>query len=297
MHAAIIDHNPTPTYTSLSLLKELKSRSHHAYFLPIDKLSCTLTTNEIEVRYHNKPLRIIDCFFLRSIGNIINAEKFEYRVSLIKSLENNEKLVINPITGYLSARSKFRCLEILASKNINVPETLVTENDSLGYEFIKKMGKCVVKPMIGSRGIGSFLVEDADLAFRKLQELKEKGFVLYIQRYINKPGRDIRIFVVGDEVIGSMLRVSENWKTNIYQGGKGIAIEIDNELEKLAIKVNKELQLLYSGIDVAEENGKYYVLEVNASPIWLEFQKVTKINPSKKIVDLAERLLKTMENR
>ncbi|HLI45912.1 MAG TPA: hypothetical protein VKU94_01820, partial [Geobacterales bacterium] len=66
----------------------------------------------------------------------------------------------------------------------------------------------------------------------------------------------------------------------------------DEELKELAIRVNQELGLLYSGIDIAEENGKYYVLEVNASPIWLEFQKVTRINPAEKLVNLAEKIIK-----
>jgi len=292
MHAAVIDHNTTPTFTSLSILRTLKQRSHHAYYLPIDKLSCTITNEGVEVRFQDKPIKIIDIFFLRAMGNILNSERFEYRVNLLKSLEKMQKIIINPIEGYLNARNKFTCLSLLASKNINVPETLITENEFMAYEFIKKVGKCVVKPMMGSRGIGSFLVDDADLAFRRLQELKEKGYALYVQRYINKPGRDLRVFVVDDEVIGVMAREAEGWKTNIYQGAKGKLIEADEELKKLAIKVNRELGLLYSGIDVAEENGRYFILEVNASPIWLEFQKVTKINPAEKIVELAEKIIK-----
>lgn len=292
MHAAVIDHNTTPTYTSLCILRELKNKQHHAYYLPIDKLSCIISQDGIEVKFNNKSLKTIDCFFLRTIGNILNTEKFEYRINLLRNIERMGKLLINPINGYLKARDKFSCLTTLANKNFKVPETLITESEYTAYEFIKKVGKCVVKPLIGSRGIGSFLVEDPDLAFRRLHELKEKGYALYVQRYLNKPGRDIRVFVVGDEVIGSMARESENWKTNIYQGARGRAIEVDDEVKSISIKVNKELGLLYSGIDIAEEDGEYYILEVNASPIWLEFQKVTGINPAIKIVDLAEKLLK-----
>src|SRR5579875_2503936 len=193
MHAAVIDHNTTPTFTSLSILRSLKQRSHHAYYLPIDKLSCTISKEGVEVKFQDKSIKIIDVFFLRAMGNILNSERFEYRVNLLKSLESMNKVIINPIEGYLNARNKFTCLSMLAAKNINVPETLITESEFMAYDFIKKMGKCVVKPMMGSRGIGSFLVEDPDLAFRRLQELKEKGYALYIQRYVNKPGRDLRV--------------------------------------------------------------------------------------------------------
>jgi len=292
MYAGVIDHNSSPTYTTLSILKELKKRSHHAYYLSIDKLTCEINNGKSDVTYNGKSIKKIDLFFLRTLGNVLNSEKLEYRINLIKTIERMGKLVINPIDGYTKARNKFTCLSILASKNIKVPPTLVTENEHMAYEFIKKMGKCVIKPIIGSRGIGSFLVEDADVSFRLINELKEKGYVLYIQKYINKPNRDLRVFVVGDEVLGVMARESTNWKTNIYQGGKGVLIETDEKVRELALKATKELGLYYSGVDIAEEGNDYYILEINASPLWHEFKSVSGINPAEKIVDLAERLLK-----
>jgi ribosomal protein S6--L-glutamate ligase len=203
------------------------------------------------------------------------------------------KLVVNPISAFVKARNKFVSLSILASKKIKVPETLITENEFLAYEFIKRNKKCVIKPLMGSRGIGSFLAEDPDIGFRMLSQLKEKGYTLYLQKYINKPNRDLRIIVVGDTIIGAIARESSYWKTNIYQGAKEIKIEVPKELEKLSITINKELGLYYSGIDIAEENNEYYILEVNASPLWHGFQRATGINPAVSIIDLIEKILKT----
>ncbi|MFP3191356.1 MAG: RimK family alpha-L-glutamate ligase [Thermoproteota archaeon] len=292
LHVAVLDYNSTPSYTSLSLLRELKRRGHHAYYLTIDKFACDIKEGKVEVNYQGKSIDKIDLFFLRTIGTSINFEKMEYRINILRCIESLKKPVINPVEGYLKARNKFTCLSLLANKGIKVPETFVTENEFLAYEFVKKMGKCVVKPIIGSRGVGSFLIDDADVGFRRIQELKEKGYSIYLQRYINKPNRDIRVIVVGDEVLGGMARESNYWKTNVYQGAEAKPIILPKEVENLALKVTKELGLMYSGVDIAEENGDYYVLEVNSSPLWHGFLSSTGINPAIKLIDLAERLVK-----
>lgn len=292
LHAAIIDYNTTPSYTSLSLIKELKRRNHHAYYLTIDKFACDIKEGTVEVNYQGKSINKIDVFFLRALGTSINFEKMEYRINILKCIENLNKVIINPVDNYLIARNKFTCLSLLASKGIKVPETFVTENEFLAYEFIKKVGKCVVKPIIGSRGVGSFLIDDPDVGFRRIQELKEKGYSIYLQRYLNKPNRDIRVIVVGDEVIGGITRESKYWKTNVYQGAEAKPMQLPEEVEGLALKATKELGLIYSGVDIAEENGEYFILEVNSSPLWHGFYSATGINPAVKLVDLTEKMLK-----
>jgi RimK family alpha-L-glutamate ligase len=292
MYAAVIDNNTTPSYTSLSLLRELKRRNHHAFYLTIDKFACNIKEGKIEVNYQGKSIDKIDFFLLRTIGNSINFDKMEYRINILKCIEASNKLIINPIDAYLNARNKFTCLSMLAAKGYKVPETFVTESEFLAYEFIKKVGKCVLKPMIGSRGIGSILIDDADIGFRKIQDLKEKGYSLYLQRYVNKPNRDIRVIVAGDEVIGGMVRESNYWKTNVYQGAEAKAAKLPKEVEELSLRVTKDLGLIYSGVDVAEENGEFYILEVNSAPLWHGFQSSTGINPAVKIIDVVENILK-----
>jgi ribosomal protein S6--L-glutamate ligase len=293
MYGAVIGSESSPSYTSLCFLKEMKRRNYHAYYLNIDKFACEIRDGDVTVTYAGKPLNKIDFFILRSIGSSLSAEKLEYRINLLHNIEKMGKLVVNPISAFVKARNKFVSLSILASKKIKVPETLITENEFLAYEFIKRNKKCVIKPLMGSRGIGSFLAEDPDIGFRMLSQLKEKGYTLYLQKYINKPNRDLRIIVVGDTIIGAIARESSYWKTNIYQGAKEIKIEVPKELEKLSITINKELGLYYSGIDIAEENNEYYILEVNASPLWHGFQRATGINPAVSIIDLIEKILKT----
>ena len=156
-------------------------------------------------------------------------------------------------------------------------------------------GECVVKPVIGSLGFGSFKIDNYDMLYNVSKTLLSLGHPVYLQRFIKKPQRDIRVFVVGDEVVGSMYRVvndSRLWKTNIAQGGKPQPGPVDEELLELSIKATKALGLLYSGVDIAEGDDGYYVLEVNAAPLWKGLQNVIKTNIASKIVDFVISLVR-----
>ncbi len=76
---------------------------------------------------------------------------------------------------------------------------------------------CVLKPVVGSWGRLLAKVENREMAEALIEHKASLGVhhqVFYVQEYINKPGRDIRAFVVGDEVICAIYRSSENWITN-----------------------------------------------------------------------------------
>ncbi|MEM4139400.1 MAG: ATP-grasp domain-containing protein, partial [Sulfolobaceae archaeon] len=103
-----------------------------------------------------------------------------------------------------------------------------------------------------------------------------------------KPGdRDIRIFVVGNEVIGSIYRINpSNWKTNTAQGAIAQILRPNKELVEIAIKSCEVLGLDYAGIDIIESKEGYMVLEVNAAPLWKGLMSATGVNPAKYIIEL-----------
>ena len=79
--------------------------------------------------------------------------------------------------------------------------------------------------------------------------------------------RDIRAFVIDDEVVAAMYRVGgDNWKNNVSQGGRVERCEITNEIEELALKVKDALGLFYDGVDLIESEDGLKVLEVNSTP-------------------------------
>ena len=90
-------------------------------------------------------------------------------------------------------------------------------------------GDVVVKPLFGSEGRGIVRVSDADTAYRVFRALELGRYIYCLQEFVPHGREDIRAFVVGERVIGAMLRRGPGWKTNAAQGAKGEPLELDEQ--------------------------------------------------------------------
>ncbi|MGV8110171.1 ATP-grasp domain-containing protein [Methanospirillum sp.] len=125
-------------------------------------------------------------------------------------------------------------------------------------QFIKKHTKAVSKPVYGFDGVGIHLVESEG-------DLGDPPF--YLQEYVPND-RDFRVFVIGDQAVGAIMRVSDHLTHNIHQGGCGSAIDIPKEMAKIAVQAAHCVGVDYGGVDLLAYNGSYVVLEVNGTPNW-----------------------------
>lgn len=110
------------------------------------------------------------------------------------------------------------------------PESALAAIEEMGYPV-------VLKPVIGSWGRLVSKVNDREAAEAILEHREVLGNyqqqVFYIQQYVQKPGRDIRAFVVGDQTICAIYRTSEHWITNTARGGKGSTCPVTPELHSV----------------------------------------------------------------
>ena len=193
---------------------------------------------------------------------------------------------MNKVDSLLLSRNKFMTLFLAKTHGIKVPETILSENIAYTYRFIEKWDKYIYKPIIGSRGFGSTLFIDKDIAFQAMKTLEKFNQPFMFQKFIENPGRDIRIMVIGDNVIASMYRITApfTWKANIAQGGVGKPYKPTEEVKEMAIRISKILGLDYAGVDILESSKGYILLEVNGSPDFEELTRVSGINIAEKII-------------
>ena len=109
--------------------------------------------------------------------------------------------------------------------------------------------------------------------------------IFYLQEYIEKPDRDIRVFVVGGKPIASMYRVSKHWLTNTAKGAVPKSMKLNKQLTDLVIKTVNVLGIEIAGVDIVESKNGYLVLEVNATPEFHGLKEVTDINIAKLIIE------------
>jgi ribosomal protein S6--L-glutamate ligase len=233
---------------------------------------------------------------LRSIGGG-STDQITSRISVLEALEFSGIRIFNSAYSHRRAKDKLATLVWLAHHDIPIPTTTVTERLAVAVAATKRFGDIVSKPLRGSQGQGIFRLQDPDLAFRIFKILQTSNQTIFVQKFIETPGRDIRVFVVGDRVIGAMYRYAKvgQWKTNVSRGGKPQPCEVTPELEALALKTTKAMAMDFAGVDILEDGDQFVVSEVNSAPNWSGLQKATGVDVAEEIVEyiLGELKLRT----
>lgn len=259
-----------------------------------DSLDVSLRSGDLEVYQSSerasgagkgRELLEVDAVLLRHLGTIRDYEQFTYRLFCMWSFEERGILVMNPVMNWLFATDKFGALLRLATRGLPIPETVVTEHMFVAYSAAKRFRTSVVKPLRSAMGFGVFKVEDPDMGMYAFSHFTNMSKPMYVQEYLEKRGKgDYRVVVVGGEVIGAEFRKGKTWKSNVAQGAVPRAARPDKELCELAVKSCEVLGLEYAGVDIADTDDGYRVLEMNPTLSWQGFKRATGINPAKHIV-------------
>jgi [lysine-biosynthesis-protein LysW]--L-2-aminoadipate ligase len=109
--------------------------------------------------------------------------------------------------------------------------------------------------------------------------------IFYVQEYIEKPERDIRVFVIGEEVVAAMYRYSKDWRTNAARGGTAESLTPGPELSELALKAAEAVGGGVLAVDLMEGPKGLVVHEVNPTPEFKALTGATGIDVADKILD------------
>lgn len=266
------------------LLKELKKRKAEVYLLPIIKFHAKIGIKpKISVRGY--PIDDYNALIIRRIPGG-TAEQVFYRMDILHMLEVMGVRIFNPPESIEKSVNKYYTSALLQEAGIKTPQTIITESFSEAMRGFKELGEdIVVKPLFGSLGKGITRITSEDIAYRVFRALEMTKNVFYIQEYIPHGGEDVRVFIIGDKVVASMKRVSENWKTNLSIGGKAESFDPCDEIKEISLKAAKTLDLDYTGVDVIVSGDNAYLIELNSTPGWEGLQSVTRKDITQELVD------------
>jgi len=223
-------------------------------------------------------------------------EQLIYRVDALHWIEDRGVRVVNSPRAIERSVDKFFTTTLLHDAGLLVPETVVCERPGEAMAAIAAMRDVVIKPIVGSLGQGMVRVSDRDTAMRIVRALDQIKAVFYVQRAIDHGGRDLRVFVVGGRVIGTIERRAPagEWRTNVAIGGSARRIEVSPEVETIALRAAAAVGADYAGVDVLPAlDGSMYVLEVNGIPGWQGLQRATGVDVAAKIIEHLERCVQT----
>lgn len=266
------------------LTRALTHRGARVSIFPYDALVARLGVGP-RLAVGHADLLAADIVFARIIPNG-SLEQIIFRVDALHWLEDSGVLVVNPPRTIERTVDKFYTSTLLARAGLATPETVVCERADDAMPAFRGMGDVIVKPLFGSMGLGMVRVSDEETAWRVFRALEAIHGVYYLQRAVAHEGRDIRAFVVGDRVIGSIERSAHGWRTNLARGGRARAMTLPAEWESMALCAARAVGAVYAGVDLLPaRDGTVYVLEVNGIPGWRGLQTATSLDVAGAISD------------
>jgi len=185
-----------------------------------------------------------------------------------------------------------KILTSLALKEANVPQpplrVAFTEESAL--DAIEELGYPVVlKPAVGSWGRLLSKVNDREAAESLLEHKSILGSyhhsIFYIQKYVEKQGRDIRSFVVGDECIAAIYRSSPHWITNTARGAVATGCPVTDEIGAVSLAAAQAVGGGVLAVDLFETPDGVLVNEVNYTMEFRNSINTTGVNIPARMVE------------
>jgi len=191
---------------------------------------------------------------------------------LTRWLESQDVPVVSPHQSIATCGDKLLTSTALHEAGIPIPRTVVAFTSESALQVMEEIGyPIVLKPLLGSWGRLLARINDRDAAEAILEHKTTLGgyehSVFYIQEYVDKPGRDIRTMVVGDDVVYAVYRYADHWITNTARGGQARPCALTPEITSLSLAASKAVGGGIVAVDLLETaDGELLVNEVNHTP-------------------------------
>lgn len=282
--------NPDSWY--LGDLRRAAEDRHEIVPLRYGQLSAALQGTQAHFHCGPASLAPLDAVLVRSMPPA-SLEQVVFRMDVLARVEANGTPVINPPKALEAAIDKYLSLAKLQSAGLRVPETWCGQSPDEALEAYAALGgDVVVKPLFGGEGRGITRINDAPLAQRAFKMLHQLGAVIYLQRFIDHGGCDLRMLVIGSQILAMRRRHSSDWRTNISLGASAEPFEADDELLSMARAAVQAIGAPLAGVDIVEDrDGRRYVLEINAVPGWRALRRALDVDVAALVLQFVEESL------
>ena len=284
MKLGILSCSPN-CYSTRRLREAAIHRGHKVKVLNTLKFSLDLEEGKPDIYFSRKQLSEYDAVLPR-----IGASITYFGTAVVRQFEQMDVFSGNSAIGIVNSRDKLRSLQILSRHKIGIPQTTFVRDKKDVLPAIERVGGApvVIKLLEGTQGIGVLLAETVNSAEAIVELLQSQKQNVLIQKFIAESrGRDIRAFVVGDQVVAAMRRVAqgEEFRSNVHRGGRTESVELSEEYKETAVRAAQIMGLRVAGVDLLEGNDGPLIMEVNSSPGLEGIEGCTQLDIAGAIID------------
>ncbi len=284
MKLAILSCSPK-AYSTRRFKEAAEQRGHRVKVLNTLKFAIDLERNSPDLYYRQSPLSIYDAVLPR-----IGASITYYGTAVVRQFQEMDVFCANTSHGIINSRDKLRSLQILSRHHIGIPKTAFVRDKKDVLPAIERVGGApvIIKLIEGTQGIGVLLAESNKQAESIIELLQSQKQNVLIQKFVaESKGRDVRAFVVGDQVVAAMRRVAQGqeFRSNVHRGGVAEPIELDQQYIDTAVRCTQILGLRVAGVDMLEGKDGPQVMEVNSSPGLEGIETCTELDVAGAVID------------
>jgi ribosomal protein S6--L-glutamate ligase len=218
-----------------------------------------------------------------------------YGLSVVNQLELMGIPVLNGAYGIAASRNKMRSLQLLAAAGVPVPRTVMASDASGLKEMVKLVGgvPVLVKLVSANEKGGAMICESMQSLEAALEAILGLGQTIVVQQYLRGArARDLRVLVVGGEVVAAMRRSPPGgrFSRNLRRGARFERVDLPEATARVALAAARVMQLEVCAVDMLDVKGRPRVFEVNGSPSIREAEVACGVDVAARIVDRATTL-------
>ena len=284
MKLAILSCAPN-AYSTRRLKEAALQRDHQVRVLNTLKFAIDLDRGSPDLYYRQQHLEHFDAVLPR-----IGASITYYGTAVVRQFQEMDVFCANTAHGISNSRDKLRSLQILSRHGVGLPRTTFVRDKKDVLPAIERVGGApvVIKLIEGTQGIGVLLADSVKQAESIIELLQSQKQNVLIQKFVaESKGRDIRAFVVGDQVVAAMRRVAQGqeFRSNVHRGGIAEPVELSEEFRETAVRCTQIMGLRVAGVDMLEGKDGPQIMEVNSSPGLEGIESCTGLDIAGAVID------------
>jgi len=253
-------------WSTETLADAVQAKTGFRMVIDMADVSLDLERNELYCGADN--LCQLDALVVKKISAVYSPATLD-RLELLRVAEQAGVRVFSPAQSMLRLIDRLSCTVTLRNAGIPMPDTRVTEDIPAAIQAVREFGSAVFKPLYSTKARGMTIIDDDqdDIALeRAIRNFSTDNPMMYIQRKINLPGRDLGMVFLAGRYLGTYARVPQGdaWNTTIHSGGRYEPHTPADDVIELAYRAQDLFNMDFTTVDVAETDTGPIVFEVSA---------------------------------
>jgi tetrahydromethanopterin:alpha-L-glutamate ligase len=253
-------------WSTETLADAVEAKTGFRLVIDMNEVNLDLESSRLYFREHD--LCQLDALIIKKISASYSPNTLD-RLELLRVAEWAGVQVFSPAINILRLIDRLSCTITLHGAGIPMPPTRVTEDIDAAKAAVSDFGSAVFKPLYSTKARGMCVIDTdmgADAIDNNIRAFQKDNPMMYVQKKIDLPGRDLGMIFLAGQYLGTYARVNpgDSWNTTIHSGGRYEAHKPDQSVIDLAERAQAPFNMDFTTVDVAETADGPIVFEVSA---------------------------------